>query len=160
LRDLIINKGIDPSEIEFVHGSTHKLKRGDVKERLKSKDIRIVIASSIWVEGIDIPTVDVLIQADGGGGKEITDSKGIRSVIQKVGRVIRKPIKKGELDVLADEKNFVRIYDFYDNTNKYLASHSLNRLMTYKMEKGFCVKEVKYEIGKSKATSFKIHEGH
>ena len=146
LKELFLDGGIDHEDIEYIHGSTPKIKREDVKERFKAKELRIVIASSIWVEGIDIPTVDILVQADGGGGKEITDSRGIRAVIQKLGRVIRKPIKKGEIDVDQSEENIVKIYDFFDNTHKDLMRHSMNRYMTYKMEKGFKVEEVKYGI--------------
>ena len=154
LKDMFIDEGIDPEEIAYIHGSTHNLKRAEVKEQFRKKNIRLVIASSIWTEGIDIPTVDVLVQADAGGGKEITDNKGIRAVIQKIGRVIRKPIEEGELDVNQNKESYVRVYDFFDDTHKDLIRHSMNRFMTYKMEKSFIVKEVKYAVGKSKATSF------
>jgi len=158
IKDMLLDLGVDPDDMVYVHGSTHKTIRAQAKQDFKDKKLRIVIASSIWVEGIDIPSVDVLVQADGGGGKEIKQGKGIRSVIQKVGRVIRKPIEKGELDVNSSKENIVRIYDFLDKTNKHLINHSMNRFMTYKMEPGFKVKEVKYEIGKSKASDFKVHD--
>ena len=151
IRDLLLEEGIDRDQIEYIHGSTPGFVREEVKDKFKRKDIRIVIASSIWSEGIDIPTVDVLFKADGGGGKEITEDKGIRAVIQNVGRVIRKPIKNGELDVDTEQENIVRIYDLFDGANSVLASQSMNRFMTFKMEKKFIVKEVRYDPGKSKA---------
>ena len=151
---MFLDHGIDSEDIEYIHGSTPQVKRKEVKEKFKNGELRIVIASSIWTEGIDIPTVDVLVRANGGGGKEITDSRGIRAVIQEVGRAIRKPIRKGKTDVDQDIENIVRIYDFFDNTHKDLLRHSMNRYMTYRMEKSFRVKEVKYDPGKSKATSF------
>jgi superfamily II DNA or RNA helicase len=148
LKDMFIDAGIDPDELAFIHGSTSKEQRKKVKELFKEKILKVVIASSIWTEGIDIPTVDVLMQADGGGGKDISEGRGIRSVIQKIGRVIRKPILAGETDVDQKRENIVRVYDFFDNSHKNLAKHSLNRFLTYKMEEGFVVKEVIYEAAK------------
>jgi superfamily II DNA or RNA helicase len=150
LKDLLEDAGIYPDDIRFIHGSTPDETRMMVKNEFKNKDVRVVIASSIWVEGIDIPTVGVLISADGGGGKEITDTKGIRSVIQKTGRVIRKPILPGEIDVRTDIENIVRIYDMVDSCEKNLLRHSINRFLTFKMEPEFRVEEVKYASWKSK----------
>jgi len=143
IKELLLDYGVHLSDIEYIHGSTPDFKRNEVKERFRNKEIRIVIASSIWVEGIDIPTVDVLVIADAGGGKDITDTRGIRAVIQKIGRVIRKPILEGECDVLCDVENLVHIYDFFDDNQKDLRKHSLNRYMTYKMERSFLVEEVR-----------------
>lgn len=148
LKNMLINAGVNPDELAFIHGSTPKEMRGKVKELFKDKTLKIVIASSIWTEGIDVPTVDVLMQADGGGGKEISEGRGIRAVIQKIGRVIRKPILAGETDVNQERENIVRVYDFFDSSHKNLAKHSLNRFLTYKMEKGFVVREVVYEAEK------------
>ena len=39
--------------------------------------------------------------------------------------------------------NIVRIYDFFDNTHKILTNQSMNRFLTYKMEKSFRVKEIR-----------------
>ena len=69
----------------------------------------------------------------------------IMSNIQKVGRVIRKPIKEGEIDVNRKKKNFVTVYDFFDNTHRDLLRHSMNRFKTYSMEEAFVVKEVEYD---------------
>ncbi len=145
IKKILLDKGVLPEDIEFISGSTSPFKRNEVKEAFRRKELRIVIASSIWVEGIDIPTVDVLVEADGGGAGSLTDSKGIRSAIQKVGRVIRKPVLLGDQDVRCDVENIVHIYDFFDDNHKYLRNHSLNRFLTYKTEKEFHVKEVKYE---------------
>ena len=149
LQDMLVEEGVDPDEMVFIHGSTPKAARKLVKERFRDKEIRVVIASSIWVEGIDIPTVDVLVQADGGGGGELQEGRGIRNVIQKLGRVIRKPIKSGEIDVDCSEENIVKVFDFFDEGGVDLIKHSQNRYLTYKMERGFVVKEVRYEEKRS-----------
>jgi len=142
LLDMLNQKGIYVGDVEFIHGSSPKIQRKEVKEKMKKKELGLVIASQIWNEGIDVPSIDVLVKADGGGGNSVTDTKGVRSVIQQVGRVVRKPVKVGELDVNNAVENTVKIYDFYDNVHKILVKHSENRLDTYMMEPEFRVKEV------------------
>jgi len=143
LLEMLNQKGLYVGDVEFIHGSSPKIQRKKVKEKMKSGEIGLVIASQIWNEGIDVPSIDVLVKADGGGGNSVTDSKGVRSVVQQVGRVVRKPVKAGELDVNNVVENTVKIYDFYDNVHKILLKHSENRLDTYMMESEFKVKEVK-----------------
>jgi len=141
LKDMLLDSGIENSDLEYVHGSTPKFVRSGVKEKFRNKEIRIVIASQIWNEGVNIPSVDVLIKADGGGGHEIKGDKGVRSVVQQIGRVLRKPLNG--IDVDTSIENIVEIYDFNDNIHKDLARHSKNRIDTYKMEKEFVIHEEK-----------------
>jgi len=143
LFEMLQQKGLYVGEVEFIHGSSLKIHRKEVKEKMKRGELRLVIASQIWNEGIDVPSIDILVKADGGGGNSVTDTKGVRSVIQQVGRVVRKPVKDGELDVDNTIENTVKIYDFYDNVHKDLVRHSKNRLDTYKMEPKFKVREIK-----------------
>lgn len=143
LFDMFKQRGLYVGDVEFIHGSSSKNHRKEVKERMKRKELGLVIASQIWNEGIDVPSIDVLVKADGGGGNSVTDAKGVRSVVQQVGRVVRKPVKVGELDVDNAVENTVKIYDFYDNVHKDLKKHSKNRLDTYMMESEFKVKEVR-----------------
>lgn len=151
---IIANKleemGFSGNEYKYIHGSSPDVARMKVKKALKSKSIRLVIASQIWNEGIDIPSVDVLIKADAGGGGEIKEGKGIRSVIQQVGRVIRKPVVTGDIDVDTEKENEVRIYDFFDDCQNDLRRWSVNRFMTYKMEKEFVVRRTSYDAWKSR----------
>jgi len=137
LLNLFKENGIQPDDMAFIHGSSQPNVRKKVKEDFRNKKTRLVIASQIWNEGIDIPSLDVLVKADGGGGGELEESRGIRSVIQQIGRVIRKPIDPEIGDVNQEKVNVVRIYDFYDFASKDLQKHSENRLKTYKMEKEF-----------------------
>ena len=143
LFEMLQQRGLYVGEVEFIHGSSLKIHRKEVKEKMKRGELRLVIASQIWNEGIDVPSIDVLVKADGGGGNSVTDTKGVRSVIQQVGRVVRKPVKDGELDVDNTIENTVKIYDFYDNVHKDLVRHSKNRLDTYNMESKFKVREIK-----------------
>lgn len=107
----------------FLHG-----KEKDSTRQRTLKDFRqadrgmILIASTIFDEGVDIPEVDVLILT--GGGESFVKS------IQRVGRALR-PKK---------DKDYVLIYDFLDgrdpNAKKdYLAKHTQSRINDYKQQK-------------------------
>ncbi len=144
LLDSFLEAGIENEDVEFIYGGTHKSKRNGVKEDFKSGKLRIVIASQIWNEGINIPIVGVLVKADGGGGKHIEEDRGVRSVVQQIGRVLRKPVKKdGEINT--SEENIVEVYDFLDRGHKDLWKHSSNREKTFKMEKEYIVKRINYD---------------
>lgn len=93
----------------------------------------IIIASTIFDEGVDVPEIDVLILA--GGGESYIKS------IQRVGRALR----------IREDKTTVPIYDFVDgrdSTNKkdYLAKHAEARLNDYQ-EQGFEI--VRWPFGSS-----------
>ncbi|HDH43896.1 MAG TPA: DEAD/DEAH box helicase [Thermococcus sp.] len=72
----------------------------------------IVIATTVWKEGIDIPQLDVLVVA-GGGRSRI-------SVVQRAGRLLR-PKDTNPL-----------LIDCMDYGNDYLASHSQQRFQIYR----------------------------
>ena len=142
LQEMLLNKHMAPEDLKYIHGSTPKFVRNEVKAALERNELRVVIASQIWNEGIDIPSVGVLVKADAGGGKDIKvkEGKGVRSVIQQTGRVLRKPVDG--YDVNTKRENIVEIYDFYDDIHKDLLKHSINRMNTYKMEKEFIVRRI------------------
>lgn len=101
----------------WVHGSTATEERDQAAEFLRSSEEGgVVIASRIWAQGVDIPQIEVLINASAG--------KSERSTIQKLGRGLR----------IADGKDYLEFYDFYDSTNRYLEKHSKERVKTYKRE--------------------------
>ena len=88
----------------------------------KEKKLLMVICSSIWDEGVDIPNLDAIIVA-GGGMSEI-------KAIQKVGRGLRKTATKDSVQVI----------DFSDLSHKYLRKHSRERVKAYR-ERGWEVRE-------------------
>jgi superfamily II DNA or RNA helicase len=81
------------------------------------------LIGTILSEGVDIPEIDVVINAEGG-----TD---IKSTVQKM----------RNLTVCDGKKNAIFV-DFIDLTNKYFANHSKSRLSVYKSERAFRVKLV------------------
>jgi len=101
------------SVFRFIYGKTESETRKKVKDSLKEKKIKCVICTSIWREGVDLPSLDCVINA-GGGKSEI-------ACLQTIGRGLRK----------TEDKNFVIIVDFFDPHNKYLISHFGERLVLY-----------------------------
>lgn len=105
----------------FVHGSTKKEKRAEALKKLESGELKMMIASVIADEGLDIPTLSALIMA--GGGKSPTKAK------QRVGRVIR----KGSPHAL--------VWDFMD-VGKWTKKHSKDRIKILTEEEEFDVNTI------------------
>ena len=109
--------------IHFMQGSSKSNTRILAKENLSQKGIKTLIATVIFLTGVNIPSLDCIIFALG-------DKSEIRT-IQAVGRCLRKTTTK--------EKAL--IIDFLDQ-GKYINNHSKNRIRTYKKQ-GFEVEIVK-----------------
>lgn len=103
----------------FLHGKMpiDQVEAGRVS--FEEKKVSALIATPIFDEGVNIGGVQVLVVADGG--------KSFRSLLQKVGRALRKK---------TTGRNEVLIIDFSDKTNPVLAKHSLRRIEIYQ-EEGF-----------------------
>lgn len=104
------NRGI---EAHMICGETKPKDREEIVTGMRTGDIRVVVATQVFDEGIDIPDANVLILA--GGGKSIIKHK------QRIGRVLRP--KKGE--------NVAYIYDFYVEDYSHAQRHSSVRLSRY-----------------------------
>lgn len=133
-------RGIHDREIGYLHGKRGRVVRMSGKKEFERGNIRIMIVSQIWNEGIDIPSCDVLVKADSYGGGEIQDSEGVRNLIQQIGRVLRKPIPKGAQDVDIETEHIVRVHDFIDKQNKYVENWTKTRYKTCKLEPEWIVK--------------------
>ena len=75
--------------------------------------IRVVIATSIFRTGLDVPEIDMIIRADGGKGKI--------PVKQGAGRTLR-----GDSPVI--------IREYADGHHRILANHSKERIITFQQE--------------------------
>ena len=113
LVDMFAKRGYN---IEFVQGNTDKDNRSILKEKLKEKKIKCLIASTVFATGIDIPSISCLLNASG--------SKSDLTVLQKVGRGLR----------TAEGKDDVVIIDFLDRSHKWFKRHSRKRLELYKSQ--------------------------
>jgi superfamily II DNA or RNA helicase len=102
----------------FIHGKDSSAVRNEALERLRERSDRVLIATTLADEGLDLPSLDVLILA--GAGKSETRA------LQRVGRVLRP--YKGKKQAI--------VVDFYDQT-LYLEEHSKHRFEIYQTEPAF-----------------------
>jgi superfamily II DNA or RNA helicase len=107
----------------FVNGSFDSAYRQQILKKMKSGGV--FIATPIFDEGIDVPSISTLIIACGGNSSN--------KLLQRLGRGLRKKAYD----------NVVQVFDFLDDTNIYLFRHSEKRIDTL-IEEGFEV--VKHEI--------------
>jgi superfamily II DNA or RNA helicase len=117
----ILNRLIPKSV--FVNGSFDSAYRQKILKKMKSGGV--FIATPIFDEGIDVPSISTLIIACGGNSSN--------KLLQRLGRGLRKKAYD----------NVVQVFDFLDDTNIYLFRHSEKRIDTL-IEEGFEV--VKHEI--------------
>jgi superfamily II DNA or RNA helicase len=96
----------------FADGHDSIFLNGSIKERDKKMEHKIIIATSIFDEGIDIPHLETLIIA--GGGKSAIQTT------QRIGRVLRK----------FPGKSIAMVHDFADNC-KWLKQHYEERRAIY-----------------------------
>jgi superfamily II DNA or RNA helicase len=103
----------------FVSGDDKGAVRENVKKAFIKKRIRCLIATEIFGEGQDIPSIDVLINA--------RCQKTAIQTSQGIGRALR----------LHPGKDKAEVYDFYFDGQKHLKDHGLERIASYKKEPAF-----------------------
>ena len=86
--------------------------------------IKVIIATSILDEGVDLPNIDVLVLAGG--------LKSSIATLQRVGRGLR---TGGNVDRLY-------VVDTIDFQNHHLLKHSFQRLQDYRAEDCFEIEEI------------------
>jgi len=119
------------TELHNVQGSTEADLRMELKNDLHHKKIMNVVATSVWTEGLNIPSLNAIIL--GGGGRDQ------KELIQKIGRGSRKH---------TDKNSFV-VCDFIDSA-KYLSQHFCERLGVY-IERGWTINEKRIkDVGRTK----------
>jgi superfamily II DNA or RNA helicase len=98
---------------EYLNGKTPKKQRANMIERFKNGELKVLISTiSIFAEGINVPNLEVIINASANSGDVKT--------VQLLGRLLRK----------LDGKVEVTMYDFVD-TEKFFKTASYNRLNRY-----------------------------
>lgn len=105
-------KDLYDTDADIINGKTDVFIQQSIKQALKEKQTCCVIVTSMWREGINIPTLDCVINAAG--------SKSDIAILQTIGRGLR--TTKGKSEIV--------IVDFLD-PHKYLAQHSIERLRIY-----------------------------
>jgi len=114
LQKMLKLKGV---RVPFIYGSTIRDKRQLALKQLTSRKMKAVICSRVWKEGINVPSLNHIINAVG--------LKEEKAVLQAAGRGLR----------TTDDKTTVKITDFLD-PYKYLAEHSVLRVSVY-VKKGW-----------------------
>lgn len=114
LETLGLQQGIS---CEFIYASADSDLRDKIKEALDSKKIGCVIASAIFKEGVNIPSLDCCINAAGGKSEIAT--------LQALGRGLRTTKTKKE----------VLLIDFQDTGHPHLRRHFKIRYEIYKKNK-------------------------
>jgi len=99
--------------ISYVRGSVDAESREMTRLAFRDKEVKCVIATSCWTEGIDVPSLDAIIMG--------TSEKSAKQTIQRLGRGLRK----------TDNKEEVTIYDFFDSSHNLLVSHFGERFALY-----------------------------
>ncbi len=102
----------------FIQGNDSSTLRNKIFSDFKESKLKILIATTLADEGLDIPILGCLILA--GGGKSETRA------LQRVGRALRPGKNKKEAVII----------DFIDNV-PYLKEHSLRRIQIFKTEPHF-----------------------
>ncbi len=106
---------------QFLHGSSGMARRKKGLEGLAARTLPIVIATSIFDEGVDVPAISCLINARGG--------KAEHRAIQAVGRGMR----------IAEGKDRLIVVDFADALSRRLRKHARARTRAYEGTDGFTV---------------------
>lgn len=99
--------------VPFVHGATETLERIRIKEQLIEKKQLAAICTTVWREGINIQSINVIVLAHLGKSDLVT--------LQAIGRGLRR----------TGEKDTVTIVDFFDSSHNLLIKHFGNRLCLY-----------------------------
>jgi len=106
----------------YLSGDDPTHTREMVKAQFNRKEIPCLIATAIFGEGIDIPNINVLINAR-------CQKSEIQSV-QGLGRALRK----------APGKDMAEVFDFLIIPQKHLQAHSVERILAYKKEPAFLIR--------------------
>jgi len=100
-------------EATYINGDDTPERRDEVKSKFISGEIKELIATMIYKEGIDIPCIDILVLACG--------ESSPNTILQTFGRGLRR----------SENKNTVDVYDFYDTSYRLLKRHSDYRKKIY-----------------------------
>lgn len=103
-------------------GSTSTEDRDAHIKRFVEGDVDILIGT-VFGEGVDIPEIEAVINAEGG--------RDMKATMQRLRNL-----------TIADGKTEAVLVDFIDQTNPYLVDHSLDRVRAYRTEPAFKIRVV------------------
>lgn len=109
--------------VKYVTGKLNKEARDEIRDSFKAGEVDLIIASTVYDQGIDLPALDALVLAGGG--------KSTAKALQRIGRVIRSYEEGNKKDAI--------IVETFDQCH-YVRKHSLARYGIYKTEPKFVIK--------------------
>ncbi|WAH39524.1 DEAD/DEAH box helicase [Alicyclobacillus dauci] len=112
LRSMLVN-AIPDMTIEILHGKLNKRERVELLERIRNKQVDIVLATQVAREGLDIPHLDRLYL--------VCPKKAEGATEQEIGRIMRP----------CEGKNDAIVYDFLDIKNPRLQAQFNKRCAVY-----------------------------
>lgn len=119
----------------FLNGDHPVAYREKMKALFAERKVRCIIATSIFGEGQDVPSIDVMINA------RFQDSE--IQTVQGVGRALRlAPGAWNISDSIRLGKSRAYIYDFFVTGSQYLKRHSESRLSQYQRERAFTINTI------------------
>ncbi len=134
LKEMFINAGIPEKDIRFVYGnSPDEARKNAIKEFRKGK-FRILIGSTIFDAGVNIPIISGVVLA-GAGNSEITH-------IQRIGRGARNADYEKSIGYLPEfmrvnhGQKITKVIDVFDANVKFFTNQSWNRYKITKDEFG------------------------
>lgn len=113
--------------IPFIHGGDTAELRERTLQNFRNRNIRTLIASKIFRQGVDIPDVDVIVS--------IGSDDSYKSVFQKLGRGLRKTSRKDQL----------MYYDIFPASGGIIQRHATRRINKYQYL-GFPVKVLEVKL--------------
>jgi superfamily II DNA or RNA helicase len=127
VRDMLLERGI--TDVEFLHGSVNTKKRHQLKNSFKHGEYRVLIGSSIFNVGINLPIVSGIVNFAAGNAQN--------TEIQKIGRALRK--YSGEKGNYVDPERGMKVSKIIEVLDKNIAffeAQAWNRYRTCKSEFG------------------------
>jgi superfamily II DNA or RNA helicase len=133
LKQMLMDKfDVEGRDIRFMNGSENTVVRERALKDYRYGVFPILIGTSIYDEGIDLPMIGAAANMAGGD----SDIK----TTQRLGRAIRKPVPEGDMDVNPEIECAVEYYDPMDKGHRFLKKHSINRQEVYEGEDAFVLK--------------------
>lgn len=116
-------KAIEPTTV-FAHGEVNSEERRQILKELDARTRQIVIATTVFGEGVDVPNLDVLINAKA--------AESAVDALQLAGRALR----------ITPTKKTATIVDIMDTGCRFFEKHAKSRHVTYKTERLYHTKEI------------------
>lgn len=112
IHSYLVSAGVDA---RFMHGTRGRQERAAARVDFRERKFQVLVGTTIYDEGVDFPTLDVVAFA---GGKK---AKG--KVLQRLGRGQRRGTHAD-----GSKKDIAYLIDVFDTGHRLLKKHSLRRL--------------------------------